>query len=122
MTSLLGIIFSGKSKTPPLRDTRGRYFLDRDGHLFRYILDYLRNTKLVLPEDFSEKDRLQVEAEYYRLPGLVESVRKARGSNKDSAGGNASKAQVDNAKVCISLYLLYHLPSFTSFNYTHYLQ
>ncbi|XP_063713215.1 BTB/POZ domain-containing protein KCTD12-like [Symsagittifera roscoffensis] len=92
-TSLLGIIFSGKSKTPPLRDTRGRYFLDRDGHLFRFILDYLRNTKLVLPEEFPEKDRLQVEADYYRLPGLVESIRRARGGGanreKDQSTGGA---------------------------------
>ncbi|XP_075239215.1 BTB/POZ domain-containing protein KCTD12-like [Convolutriloba macropyga] len=96
-TSLLGIIFSGKSKTPPLRDTRGRYFLDRDGHLFRFILDYLRNTKLVLPEEFAEKDRLQVEAEYYRLPGLVESIRRARGGGasrgeKDSGSGGPGAA------------------------------
>jgi hypothetical protein len=39
--------------------------------LCRYILDYLRNLKLVLPENFHEKERLQQEAEHYNLPNLV---------------------------------------------------
>jgi len=49
-----------------VRDNKGRYFIDRDGVLFRYVLDYLRNQKLVLPECFHEKERLRQEAEYFR--------------------------------------------------------
>ena len=47
---------------------QGKYFIDRDGVLFRYILDYLRNKKLVLPENFQETKRLATEAEFYELP------------------------------------------------------
>ena len=47
---------------------QGKYFIDRDGVLFRYILDYLRNKKLVLPENFQETKRLAMEAEFYELP------------------------------------------------------
>ncbi|KAG5204233.1 hypothetical protein JEQ12_002209 [Ovis aries] len=53
------------------RDSKGRFFLDRDGFLFRYILDYLRDLQLVLPDYFPERSRLQREAEYFELPELV---------------------------------------------------
>lgn len=43
------------------RDREGRYFIDRDGVLFRYILDYIRNKKLLLPDHFKEKERLKYE-------------------------------------------------------------
>ena len=47
---------------------QGKYFIDRDGVLFRYILDFLRNKKLLLPENFQESCRLIVEAEYFNMP------------------------------------------------------
>lgn len=72
--SLLGKMFSGASKPAAIKDAKGRYFLDRDGVLFRYILDYLRNQKLVLPENFHEKERLKAEAEYFQLPTMVQSI------------------------------------------------
>nr|XP_015205116.1 PREDICTED: BTB/POZ domain-containing protein KCTD16 isoform X3 [Lepisosteus oculatus] len=71
--SLLGKIFSPK-KDPSndlARDTKGRYFIDRDGFLFRYVLDYLRDKQVVLPDHFPEKGRLKREAEYFQLPELV---------------------------------------------------
>jgi len=58
-----------------LKDSKGKYFIDRDGVLFRYILDYLRNKKLVLPENFQETKRLLIEADFYELPSLVSSLR-----------------------------------------------
>ena len=41
-----------------VRDSKGVWFIDRDGILFRYILDYLRNRRIILPDNFSEKQRL----------------------------------------------------------------
>ena len=35
-----------------LRDSKGRIFIDRDGVLFRFILDFLRNGTLILPDNF----------------------------------------------------------------------
>ncbi|XP_030622259.1 BTB/POZ domain-containing protein KCTD16a [Chanos chanos] len=71
--SLLGKIFSSKkdSSNDLARDMRGRYFIDRDGFLFRYVLDYLRDKHVVLPDHFPEKGRLKREAEYFQLPELV---------------------------------------------------
>ena len=71
--SLLAHMFSGKTSPPP-RDAKGKYFVDRDGVLFRYVLDFLRNEALVLPESFREKQRIRQEALYFRLPAMVEAV------------------------------------------------
>lgn len=70
--SRLAAIFTGKQ--PATKDSKGRYFLDRDGVLFRYVLDYLRDGTLVLPETFKERERLKKEAEKLQLPGLAESI------------------------------------------------
>ncbi|CAG0923126.1 unnamed protein product, partial [Notodromas monacha] len=56
----------------------GKYFIDRDGVLFRYVLDFLRNQKLVLPENFHERDRLRREADYFQLYALIETLGGAR--------------------------------------------
>lgn len=69
--SLLGEMFSRKSTKGLARDTKGRFFVDRDGFLFRYILDYMRDQQLVLPDHFPERGRLQREAEFFNLPELV---------------------------------------------------
>ena len=60
------------------RDSKNRIFIDRDGILFRYILDYLRNKKLSLPENFSERDRLRTEADYYRLVNMSKALVESR--------------------------------------------
>ena len=60
------------------RDNKNRIFIDRDGVLFRYVLDYLRNKKLSLPENFSERDRLRVEADFYRLTAMSQALASCR--------------------------------------------
>nr|XP_040031018.1 BTB/POZ domain-containing protein KCTD16-like [Gasterosteus aculeatus aculeatus] len=71
--SLLGKLFSNRkgSSNDLSRDFRGRYFIDRDGFLFRYVLDYLRDKQVVLPDHFPERGRLKREAEYFQLPDLT---------------------------------------------------
>nr|XP_019952669.1 PREDICTED: BTB/POZ domain-containing protein KCTD16 isoform X2 [Paralichthys olivaceus] len=71
--SLLGKLFSSKKEASNdlARDPKGRYFIDRDGFLFRYVLDFLRDRQVVLPDHFPEKGRLRKEAEYFQLPDLV---------------------------------------------------
>ncbi len=54
----------------------GTFFIDRDGILFRYILDYLRYGKLILPENFQEYTRLQEEAKFYQLANLSKLLSK----------------------------------------------
>ncbi|VEN64136.1 unnamed protein product [Callosobruchus maculatus] len=63
----------GSEKRPP-KDAKGRYFIDRDGVLFRYVLDFLRDGRVILPECFRERERLRREAEWLRLPGLAEDI------------------------------------------------
>lgn len=57
------------------KDNKGRIFLDRDGVLFRYVLDFLRDEELNLPDGFREKGRLRKEAEFFKLNGLVDCLR-----------------------------------------------
>ena len=65
--SLLAQMFTGRSREPVLRDSKGKYFIDRDGVLFRYTLDYLRDGTLTLPHNFHERDRLKQEADFFQL-------------------------------------------------------
>ncbi|XP_015219270.2 BTB/POZ domain-containing protein KCTD4 [Lepisosteus oculatus] len=72
--SLLEEIISGKK--PVLHvDAVGNTFIDRDGPLFRHILNFLRIGELLLPEDFKEFSLLIREAEFYRLGELAEAVK-----------------------------------------------
>lgn len=70
----LGKMFGDDSTAIFVRDAKGKYFIDRDGVLFRYILDYLRNLKLILPENFHERERLRQEADFFELEDLVTSL------------------------------------------------
>lgn len=72
----LGNSSSGSSPLP--KDAKGRVFIDRDGVLFRYILDYLRDGAVVLPEGFREGERLKQEALHFGLSGLVKCVAESR--------------------------------------------
>ncbi|NXP72577.1 KCNRG protein, partial [Ramphastos sulfuratus] len=49
----------------------GEFFVDRDGTLFSYIMDFLRTLQISLPTDFSDYQRLQREAEFYGLYALA---------------------------------------------------
>lgn len=57
-----------------IRDAKGRIFIDRDGVLFRFILDYLRDEAIQLPDGFRERARLLREAQYFKLAGLVKCL------------------------------------------------
>uniref|UniRef100_A0A8C5T9L9 BTB domain-containing protein n=1 Tax=Malurus cyaneus samueli TaxID=2593467 RepID=A0A8C5T9L9_9PASS len=81
--SLLWRMFSQQQPSELPRDSKGRFFLDRDGFLFRYILDYLRDLQLVLPEHFPERSRLQREAEYFQLPDLARPVKLDQGLHSE---------------------------------------
>lgn len=69
-TTLHSMFTKNQVKDLP-RDNRGRFFIDRDGFLFRYVLDFLRDKQLVLPDHFPEKERLLREAEYFQLNDLL---------------------------------------------------
>ena len=69
-----------------------KFFVDRDGALFRFVIDYLRQpSSFRLPENFGERDRLSCEAKYYGLDALASSVLvKSPSSRNDSGIGTSS--------------------------------
>lgn len=78
--SKLAKMFNGN--IPIVLDSlKQHYFIDRDGNLFRYILNYLRNQRLIVPERFDEYEQLYEEARYASyLPLLTVAL-----CNSDSA-------------------------------------
>ncbi|XP_045199627.2 BTB/POZ domain-containing protein KCTD6-like [Mercenaria mercenaria] len=69
-------------EVPCTRDEKGSYFIDRDGQVFRHILNYLRSDRLTTPFGFRDLILLKVEADYYGLPGLVQEVELALNSRR----------------------------------------
>ena len=71
--SRLARMFNGQ--IPVVLDSlKQHYFIDRDGALFRHVLNYLRAGELALPEDFAEHDQLLDEARYYDIGPLVDAL------------------------------------------------
>ena len=70
--SMLHAMFSERFDTKPTDD--GSYFIDRDGTHFRYILNYLRTGRLLLPDDELVRDELLAEAEFYQIRGIVNEL------------------------------------------------
>lgn len=70
--SMLGFIFNNLDDFA--RDKDGNCFINRDGSLFRYVLNFLRTSTLDVPEDFKEMASLRKEAEYYQIGPLIEEI------------------------------------------------
>lgn len=50
----------------------GEVFVDRDGTLFKYILDYIRTYQVSLPPEFFDFEGLKREAEFYEVHALAD--------------------------------------------------
>ena len=48
-----------KGEVPLLKDKDGYIFLDYNGTVFEYILDYLRDGELIYPDDSKLKTRMR---------------------------------------------------------------
>jgi hypothetical protein len=67
--SMLAAMFSGRHELKRRAD--GRIFIDRDGELFKYVLQYLRDGDLDVEDlDQGLRKRLKREAAFYCLPVL----------------------------------------------------
>ena len=71
--SMLAAMFSGKFEMKPSED--GAFFIDRDGTHFRFILNYLRNGELILPEGATFLKELEAEAKFYLIQGIVDELK-----------------------------------------------
>lgn len=64
--SRLAKLFNGT--IPIVLDSlKQHYFIDRDGGMFRHILNFMRNSKLLIPDDFADIDLLLEEARYFEI-------------------------------------------------------
>ena len=71
--SMLTAMFSGKFEMKPSED--GSFFIDRDGTHFRFILNYLRNGELILPEGATFLKELEAEAKFYQIQGILDELK-----------------------------------------------
>lgn len=95
--SLLWTKFARSSPGDLPTDSKGRFFFDRDGFLFRYILDYLRDSELFLPEFFKERKRLQKEADFFQLPELSKRLSAAsRDCSSADDSGEPEEAELSS--------------------------
>lgn len=64
--SRLAKLFNGT--IPIVLDSlKQHYFIDRDGGMFRHILNFMRNSKLLIPDDFMNLELLLIEAKYFEI-------------------------------------------------------
>ena len=50
-----------------VRDEEGYHLVDRNGAYFAYILDFLRDSKIVLPQDPAEIKKILKEANFFAV-------------------------------------------------------
>ena len=67
--SMLGAMFSGDYDVT--YDESGCVFIDRDETIFRHVLNFLRSSKLILPQKFEDCDSLESEADFYQIQPLI---------------------------------------------------
>ena len=79
--SLFSCLLNSNNIKPHYIDNNSKlecYFIDRDGKYFNYILNYLRNKKLLLPNNSDDRvdviNHLIEEAEYYNLWSLLKML------------------------------------------------
>lgn len=100
--SRLAKMFNGS--IPIVLDTlKQHYFIDRDGKLFRYILNYMRTAKMLLPEGFAEMEQLHEEAKYFDIPGMVrelEILRRSKHVKKEKMDVQSDVKILENDGFC----------------------
>ncbi|XP_044273110.1 BTB/POZ domain-containing protein KCTD11 isoform X1 [Varanus komodoensis] len=94
--SMLGAMFRGPQ--PALTDSRGNYFIDRDGKAFRHILNFLRFGRLDLPEGYAELSLLRAEADFYQIRPLLDELRRVEAERWRQRSNAVLHADVDVCK------------------------
>ncbi|XP_045458144.1 BTB/POZ domain-containing protein kctd15 [Melitaea cinxia] len=91
--SKLSKMFSGV--IPIVLDTlKQHYFIDRDGCMFRHILNFMRNQRLLIPFDFPYLELLIAEAEYFELHDMVYALVLLRQQREEMNYENQWNSQV----------------------------
>lgn len=90
--SRLAKLFNGT--IPIVLDSlKQHYFIDRDGGMFRHILNFMRNSRLLIPDNFPDTDLLLEEAKYFDIAPMVKQLEllkkdKIRNGNVVSSTGS----------------------------------
>ncbi|XP_049810658.1 BTB/POZ domain-containing protein Tiwaz [Schistocerca nitens] len=89
--SRLAKLFNGS--IPIVLDSlKQHYFIDRDGGMFRHILNFMRNSRLLLPDTFSDIDLLLEEARYFDIAPMVRQLEQLRKERQKKAAAAAAAA------------------------------
>ncbi|KAJ1523496.1 hypothetical protein ONE63_001348 [Megalurothrips usitatus] len=71
--SRLAKLFNGS--VPIVLDSlKQHYFIDRDGGMFRHVLNFMRNSRLLIPDTFTDLDLLLEEARYFDIAPMVRQL------------------------------------------------
>jgi len=104
--SMLGAMFSGTLATSV--DEHGCFFIDRDGSMFRHVLNFLRSGCLSLPNDFRQLDLLATEADFYQTEELVKEITRLQtstgGSHLEVCIGSLMSDSILEKKVLFKMY------------------
>jgi len=78
-----------------LDSLKQHYFIDRDGNMFRHVLNFLRTSTLVIPEDFDEVDLLLEEARFFELTLMVRALneykRRQKGGKRTARASSSAE-------------------------------
>jgi len=92
--SRLSKMFNGT--IPIVLDTlKQHYFIDRDGKLFRYVLNFMRTGRVNLPQSFDDFDALLDEAKYYELESMIKQLNDILSKNQKKLKLDTSQANYD---------------------------
>ncbi|XP_066961487.1 BTB/POZ domain-containing protein kctd15 isoform X3 [Macrobrachium rosenbergii] len=90
--SRLARLFNGT--IPIVLDSlKQHYFIDRDGKMFRHILNYMRHGKTLLPDDFTDHDLLLEEARFFEISGLVKQVEEMKRARQEARKASSQSSQ-----------------------------
>ncbi|KAK8775741.1 hypothetical protein V5799_030915 [Amblyomma americanum] len=99
--SRLARMFNGS--IPIVLDSlKQHYFIDRDGKMFRHVLNFLRTNTLAVPDNFAELELLYEEARYYDIPALTRQLealraqRQRRGAHQPGAAVASSASSTSS--------------------------
>lgn len=113
--SKLAKLFNGS--IPIVLDSlKQHYFIDRDGKMFRHILNFMRNSKLSLPDNFTDIDLLLEEARYFEITPMCKQLENLkrdrmkcnRTNGWDSNGPSRPNSSLSGAKdqyECVSVHV-----------------
>jgi len=97
---MLAAMFSGRM--PTRKDMEGRYFIDRDGRLFHYVLNYIRDGSFPVALSAVDKVELEREALFYGLEGLVTYLRAELKPRAASGDVDSNAAQPEAGLSCVT--------------------